>query len=410
MRISSGILSSDRSPSPTGLIRVILTVSAGAFLILTIATGASAEQTPAVSDNSKVADQAAKSVDVTPAQPEPKAAPQLSEMRTRAIQFLEVTQRADGSWTKSDAVGITGLVTAALLRSGRSADDPMVSKGLGMLVATQQSTGGIFAPGSRHENYETCIALLALAEANADGRYSASIKKAEEFLRGLQWDKGEGIESSDGAYGGGGYDSQQRPDMSNTQFLIEALQKAGVSKDDPAMQKALIFVSRAQNLESAHNTLPFAGKVNDGGFIYTPARGGDSKAGKTENGGHRSYGSITYAGLKSLIFAGLSKDDERVQAATGWIRKNYTLEENPGMGQQGLFYYYHSFAKALTALEEDQIVDASGVTHDWKAELIARLSSIQQPNGSWVNSADRWYEGDPNLVTAYCLLALSHCE
>ncbi|MFN9973757.1 MAG: hypothetical protein ACK58T_28080, partial [Phycisphaerae bacterium] len=115
-------------------------------------------------------------------------------------------------------------------------------------------------------------------------------------------------------------------------------------------------------------------------------------------------------GLKSLIFAGLSKDDERVQAATGWIRKNYTLEENPGLGQQGLFYYYHSFAKALTALEEDQIVDASGVTHDWKAELIARLSSIQQPNGSWVNSADRWYEGDPNLVTAYCLLALSHCE
>ncbi|MFN9968774.1 MAG: hypothetical protein ACK58T_02640, partial [Phycisphaerae bacterium] len=210
MRISSGTLSSVRSSSPTGLTRVLLTVSAGAFLLSTIATGASVEQALTVADNSTVADQAVKSVDATPAQPEAKAAPQLTEMRTRAMQFLEVTQRADGSWTKSDAVGITGLVTAALLRSGRSVDDAMVSKGLGILVATQQPSGGIFAPGSRHENYETCIALLALAEANADGRYTAHIRKAEEFLRGLQWDQGEGIESSDGAYGGGGYDSQQR--------------------------------------------------------------------------------------------------------------------------------------------------------------------------------------------------------
>ena len=258
-------------------------------------------------------------------------------MRQKAIQFLEVTQREDGSWTKSDAVGITGLVTASLLRSGRPVDDPLVAKGLSLLVSQQQSSGGIFAAGSRHQNYETCIALLALAEANSDGRYSSAIKKAETFLRDLQWDQGEGIESSDGAYGGGGYDSKQRPDMSNTQFLVEALKTAGVKEDDPAMQKALIFVSRAQNLESAHNTLPFAAKVNDGGFIYTPARGGESKAGLTDNGGHRSYGSITYAGVKSLIFAGLKKDDPRVAAATGWIRKNYTLDENPGMGQQGLF-------------------------------------------------------------------------
>ena len=333
----------------------------------------------------------------------------ISEMRQKAIQFLEVTQREDGSWTKSDAVGITGLVTASLLRSGRPVDDPLVAKGLSLLVSQQQSSGGIFAAGSRHQNYETCIALLALAEANADGRYSSAIKKAETFLRDLQWDQGEGIESSDGAYGGGGYDSKQRPDMSNTQFLVEALKTAGVKEDDPAMQKALIFVSRAQNLESAHNTLPFAAKVNDGGFIYTPARGGESKAGLTDNGGHRSYGSITYAGVKSLIFAGLKKDDPRVAAATGWIRKNYTLDENPGMGQQGLFYYYHSFAKALSALGETRLEDAAGVQHDWKSELTQKLQTLQQPNGSWVNPADRWYEGDPNLVTAYCLLALSHC-
>lgn len=343
-------------------------------------------------------------------QPVTAGAQSIDEMRQKALQFLEVTQSDDGSWTNSDAVGITGLVTSSLLMSGKPVDDPLVKKGLDFLVSKQQSTGGIHTAVSRHQNYETCIAILALSEANKDGRFTEVIKKAELFLRGLQWDEGEGIETSDGAYGGGGYDSKQRPDMSNTQFLIEALQKAGVAKDDPAMQKALVFVSRAQNLESVHNQLPFAGKVNDGGFIYTPAKGGESKAGTTENGGHQSYGSITYAGLKSMIYAGLDKDDQRVKAATMWLKKHYTLEENPNMGAQGLFYYYQTMAKTLSVVGEQELEDDKGVKHAWKKDLAAKLASLQQENGSWVNEADRWYEGDPNLVTAYSLIALSYCQ
>lgn len=334
----------------------------------------------------------------------------VAAMRQKAIQFLEVTQDPGGSWTKPDAVGITGLVATSLLQSGKKPDDPMVSKALAFLVAQQQPTGGIHAPTSRHQNYETCIAMLALVEANKDGKYDEVLKKAESFLRGLQWDEGEGIESSDGAYGGAGYDSKQRPDMSNTQFFIEALKVSGVAADDPAMQKALTFVSRAQNLESPANPLPYAGKVNDGGFIYTPAKGGESKSGTTENGGHKSYGSITYAGLKSMVYAGLKADDIRVKAATEWIRKNYTLEENPGMAKQGLFYYYQTFAKTMAVLGAPEFKDATGTTHDWKKELVSKLASLQKPNGSWVNEADRWSEGDPNLVTAYCLIALHYCE
>jgi len=338
------------------------------------------------------------------------SAQSVDEMQQRAAQFLEVTQNPDGSWTTSDAVGITGLVTTSLMMSGKSPDDPMVKKGLDFILAKQQSTGGIHAPESRHQNYETCIALVTLAEANQGGQYDAVIAKAERFLRGLQWDEGEGLESTDGAYGGGGYDSKQRPDLSNTQFLIEALKQAGVGADDPAMQKALIFVSRAQNLESQYNQLPFAGKVNDGGFIYTPARGGESKAGTTANGGHISYGSITYAGLKSMIYAGLGKDDQRIKAATEWIRKHYTLDENPNMGQQGLYYYYQTFAKTMSVLGSDEFEDSSGTKHAWKKELAEKLASLQQKNGSWLNDADRWYEGDPNLVTAYCLIALHYCQ
>jgi squalene-hopene/tetraprenyl-beta-curcumene cyclase len=334
----------------------------------------------------------------------------VDNMRQKAVQFLEITQGSDGSWSSSTAVGISGLVTTSLLQSGKTADDPIVAKGLEFLVRSQQSSGGIHAPESRHQNYDSCIAILALSEANANGKYDEPLKKAEAFLRGLQWDEGEGIESSEGAYGGAGYDSKQRPDMSNTQFLIEALKKSGVAADDPAMQKALKFVSRAQNLESPHNTLDFAGKVNDGGFIYTPARGGESKAGMTENGGHKSYGSITYAGLKSMIYAGLTKEDDRVKAATEWIRRNYTLSENPGMGQQGLYYYFQTFAKTMSSLESESFTTTDGTEHFWKQELAKKLAELQQANGSWVNPADRWYEGDPNLVTAYSLLALSHCD
>jgi squalene-hopene/tetraprenyl-beta-curcumene cyclase len=176
------------------------------------------------------------------------------------------------------------------------------------------------------------------------------------------------------------------------------------------MKKALIFVSRSQNLESEANTTPFAAKVNDGGFYYTPAAGGASMAGNTDNGGLRSYASMTYAGLKSMIYAGVGPNDPRVKAAVTWIKKHYTLKSNPGLDQQGLFYYYHTFAKALDALGQDVIEDANGEKHNWRHELAAQLLSLQQDNGSWVNSQPRWNEGDPNLSTAYALLALSYVD
>ena len=119
---------------------------------------------------------------------------------------------------------------------------------------------------------------------------------------------------------------------------------------------------------------------------------------------------MTYAGLKSLLYAGVGKEDIRVQAAMDWIRRNYDLTTNPGMGQQGLYYYYHVFAKTLEASGEDQVVDADDQTHDWRKDLIQQLTQKQRTDGSWTNEADRWYEGDPNLVTAYALLALSHCR
>ncbi|HAH43496.1 terpene cyclase/mutase family protein [Gimesia sp.] len=335
---------------------------------------------------------------------------QLKKIQKQGVNFLKNSQLEDGLWTTETVPGISALVTTALLESGVPASDPVVAKALKRLEGYVQKDGGVYYEKSNHRNYETCISIMAFHAANKEGRYDSTIKNAEKFLRGLQWDEGEGIETSDTAYGGAGYGGHSRPDLSNTQFLIEALHQAGAKADDPAIQKALIFVSRTQNLESEYNTTPFASKIDDGGFYYTPAAGGTSQAGKTPDGGLRSYGSMTYAGLKSMIYAGVDEDDKRVKAANEWIRRHYTLKENPGMESMGLYYYFHTFAKALDAMKVDQFIDAEGTQHNWRAELIERLTSLQQENGSWTNKQKRWYESDPNLATAYALLALSYCQ
>ncbi len=335
----------------------------------------------------------------------------LAEVRQKAIDFLKATQAGDGTWTSNTSTGVTALAVTALLRSGVPITDPTVVKGLKALETYVQKDGGIYHPSTSHKNYETCVAVVALKAADADGRYDQILSRADKFLRGLQWDEEEGIDKSDVRYGGADYGpSKKRPDLSNTQFLVDALKTLGAKDDDPNIQKALIFVSRCQNLESPYNQTPLAAKVNDGGFIYTVAGGGSSPAGNTANGGLRSYGSMTYAGLKSMIYAGLTAKDPRVKAASEWIRNHYTVEENPGLGQQGLFYYFDTFAKTLSVLKVDQFEDAAGQKHDWRKELAEQLFHLQQQNGSWLNPKERWLEGDPNLATAYALLALKYCE
>ena len=346
---------------------------------------------------------------VMAAGPEPA---QLKASRDKAITFLKNSQNEDGTWTFSEAAGISALVTSALIESGVPLDDPTVAKALNRLSAFCQEDGRICSARSNHAGYETAVALMALQAANKSGKYDEQINKAGKFLRSLQFDESKDVKPSDLSYGGAGYSPDGgRPDLSNTAFMIQALKAAGAKDDDPAIQKALTFVSRCQNLESEYNTSPAAAKINDGGFYYTVAAGGSSPSGKTKEEGLRSYGSMTYAGLKSMIYAGLTPKDPRVKAALDWIQKNYTVQNNPGMGDNGLYYYYQLFAKALDTADMQQVKDSKGNTHDWRKELADHLFTLQQDNGSWVNSkSNRWFEGDPNLVTAYTLLALKNCE
>lgn len=296
-----------------------------------------------------------------------------------------------------------------MLRNGYPVDDPLVAKAIKYLESNVKPDGGIYE--RQIPNYTTCCAVLAFRAANQNGKYDAILKNAAQFLRTVQADETRSITPGQPAYGGAGYDAKSRPDLSNTQFFVEALQAAGVPSDDPAMKRAMQFVSRCQNLPGEFNDQEFAQKVkpeDKGGFVYMPGSGT-----KTPDGGLRSMGAMTYAGLKSFLHAGLKKDDPRVQAAIAWLRRHYTLTESPGQGRSGLYYYYHLFAKGMEAWGEgaDHFEDAAGVKHNWRRDLFTTLQGAQKADGSWVNNAnDRFMEGDPNICTAFALLSLSYCR
>ncbi|MDE0936425.1 MAG: terpene cyclase/mutase family protein [Mariniblastus sp.] len=327
--------------------------------------------------------------------------------------LLEKGQAPDGSFSKQLSPAVTALCTSALLEHGVSQSNPKILKALAFLETQIRPDGGIYGMGSNLRNYETSVSLMCFNRVNGDGNYDETIKKAIAFLKGLQWDEAEGYDLNSTFYGGQGYGTHKRPDASNTSYFLDALKAVAEDPQSEAFQKAATFMSRCQNLSTPHNTAEWVGKASvddEGGFIYTAVGEGESKAGETPDGGLRSYASMTYAGLKSLLYSGVDQNDIRVQAAKDWIGRHYDLTTNPGMGQQGLFYYYHIFAKTLAATGEPFVLTEDQKKQDWRADLTRRLSELQLKDGSWTNPADRWFEGDPNLVTAYAMLALKYCD
>jgi squalene-hopene/tetraprenyl-beta-curcumene cyclase len=339
----------------------------------------------------------------------------------KATAYLKKSQNENGSWSaEPQNRGVTGIVVVGLIRNGVKPDEAPVAKGVQFVESLINKKSGHIAGDDAKAtliNYNTSINIMALNAANKGDKYKAVLGNAAKYLKEYQWDENRGKKEDSDYYGGAGYaGDKSRPDLSNTAFFLEALKEAGVSKDDPAFKKALVFVSRCQNFKSEYNTAPWAAKNNDGSFAYTGANGGENRRTdgdgvKTDMGG---YGSMTYAGVKSMIYCGLSKDDDRMKKALEWIGKNYTLDSNPGMpeanSQRGLFYYYHTFAKTMDALGIDEFTDAKGVKHDWRADLLAAIAKRQKADGSFINETDRWMEGDPNLVTGYALMALSYCK
>ena len=93
--------------------------------------------------------------------------------------------------------------------------------------------------------------------------------------------------------------------------------------------------------------------------------------------------------------------DPRVAATVNWLRSNDNLDEHPGgMGKQGLYFDYHTLARALSMYGEEPLKRADKPAADWRRELIEKLVSLQRTDPQtglkyWVNDEGRWMENDP---------------
>lgn len=343
------------------------------------------------------------------------------EMRqaiARGNEWLKTQQKPAGNWDDEGVPAFTALALTAASRDpnlDRKAPFPEhIEKGFTWLLAQQKEDGGIYNRGL--SVYNTATSVTALVAAGREG-YEPAIVKARKHLIDNQWDLDKKKETDNVNDGGIGYGSKNdHTDMSNTYLAIEALALSkkviedGKHGDQPDLDwdAAVTFLSRSQNLEET-NDQPWASSdpKNKGGFIYAP---NESKAGedKLPDGrtALRSYGSISYAGLLSFIYAKVSPTDPRVVAVKEWLGKNYTVSENPNMGSQGLYYYYQTMSKALTAANVGKLKLDNGSEVDWRKDLGEKLLASQKGDGSWVNENGRWMESNPVLVTAYTVLSL----
>ena len=339
----------------------------------------------------------------------------------KAVKFLLSKQNENGSWGPYGGMpAMTAIVTNSLLTSPEaesSAVKAAVAKAEQSLLKYVQADGSIWAKSAEkgYPNYSTSLAVVSFYLINKD-KHANIIKKARAFIKGSQFGPNTGASPLE--EGGIGYGStKNKSDMSNTQLALEALYIThdieNESTDAEAVKATKQCWDRVEKFMERCQALPTVNKQawaksapgeDIGGFVYSPDRT------KVEEGGDmRVYGSMTYAGLKSMVYAGylkgdkLNKEDPRIKGAFDWAAKNFTLSENPGVGAQGHFYYIQTMAKALDAYDTNKIAGKQ-----WRREIVKKLLSMQKSDGHWVNENGRWMENVPEMVTAFSLSSLSH--
>ena len=337
----------------------------------------------------------------------------------RGLASLLASQNTNGWWSTQDHVAPTALVLTAFMgeptRRFQTNPPAALTKGYKFILGAVKPDGSIYRTSLI--NYNTSLSMLAMA-ASDNPAHDGILRRARAFVVRSQMDLDEPGKMDSPYDGGIGYgDKYAHSDMNNTLTALEALhytrhlQSGELTgpKQDVNWKAVVQFLQNCQNLPS-HNRQPWASDDarNRGGFVYYPGHsmaGGETNA-LTGRVALRSYGSISYAGLLSYIYADLPREDPRVVAVLDWLRSNYTLEENPGMDLQGLYYYLHLMTKALNTARVQTLELKDGRKINWRREVALRLINLQRPDGTWANTNARWWEKDPNLVTAYAVLSL----
>lgn len=327
----------------------------------------------------------------------------------KGVAYLVTQQAADGHFSDPQMPALTALPLWALAAGGEAKGEP-AKKAAAFVLKTQRPDGGFYVPkpgrgGSGLGNYNTSVCLSALFESGLAP--TKAMLDARTYIAGSQL-------TGDDTYAGGfGYDRASRrryADLSNTSYALDALRRTekleefrpqGQARADVNWNQALAFVSRLQEKEGERA----------GGAAYndrTPQGGLATNA--TGRVHLRAYGSMSYAAVLSMCHAKLTKADPRVKSALDYCSKFWTVDENPGMGAQGLYYYYDILSRALSVAGLDVLVQPDGRNVNWREELSAKILSLQNADGSWVNDNNRFWENDPVLATSFAILSLGLCK
>ncbi len=333
----------------------------------------------------------------------------------RAQAWLVSLQKPNGGWSDDHFPALTALPLWAFAMGEHPDRQAIMQRAVAHILTYVQPDGGIYRHiegrrGGGLSNYNTALCMTAL-HAVGDRELVPVILNARRFLAAAQH------RSDDIFHGGMGYDrltDRAYVDLNNSAIAYEAMRltqsveefrPTGSAQADLDWEAARRFLAQVQHDETA-------GSREAGGFFYRPDA--DPKAGVSTNEAgkvvFRAYGSMTYAGMLSLIYADVSRDDPRVRSAFDWAARHWTLEENPGSGAEGLYYFYNVLTKALAAFGRDRIpVEETPI--NWRREIIRKLVNLQRidpetGHGYWVNDQGRYLEADPVLVTAYALIAL----
>ncbi len=345
----------------------------------------------------------------------------------KGAEWLIAQQGTNGVWSNQTFPALTAMPLWALSKTEHAGEG--FKKGVEFVRSCAQEDGGIYVvvPGRRGGalgTYNTAICMTALYYADKAGSIGV-IQKAREYVASTQL---SGDDGNEGTAGGFGYEKNSPAhyaDLNNSAWAISAMRvtqdveemrPAGEKKVDIDWAKALAFVDKMQVKAGDEGVV----EEDVGGFLYkredgkipAPPEGGKKSAVKDvkKRPPLRSYGSITYSGLEAMIFAQVTRDDPRVVYAVYYARRHWTLDENPGMGEQGIYYYYTIMARALSLLGVNELpaIKEGDPTIKWRDELIAKVVSLQKPDGSWVNKNNRFWEGDPVLSSFYAMLTLEY--
>ena len=269
----------------------------------------------------------------------------------KGLAYLRRTQQANGSWRYRQhkyTAGSTALAVFTLVTAGVPPQDRSVQAGVRYI-----------AEARFEHTYSTALVAMALAAVEPEAHRRKIVAARDWLIFAMQPGGGWGYGRSRG----------ERVDNSNTQYAVLGL-RAAQEAGNPVPKRIW------ESIDKYFRKI----QKRDGGWGY-----------RTDS----SYGSMTAAGLGSLIICGAQAEreirkcgehayDGDVFSALKWFDRHFSVEHNPGKNHWEYYYLY--------AVERVGVLSARRYLggRDWYREGAYHLLAgrhRQRPDGRWGNDA-----------------------